>query len=40
MLKTIKKGLDVPISGQPEQDISDAPAATTVALIGDDYVGM
>ena len=40
MLKTIKKGLDVPISGQPEQDISDAPAATTVALLGDDYVGM
>ncbi len=40
MLKTIKKGLDVPISGQPEQDISDAPAATTVALLGEDYVGM
>lgn len=40
MLKTIKKGLDVPISGKPEQDISDAPAATTVALLGEDYVGM
>ena len=40
MLKTIKKGLDVPISGQPEQDISDAPAAKTVAILGDDYVGM
>jgi len=40
MLKTIKKGLDIPISGQPEQDISDAPAATTVALLGEDYVGM
>ncbi|QEG22130.1 Na(+)-translocating NADH-quinone reductase subunit A [Mariniblastus fucicola] len=40
MLKTIKKGLDVPISGRPEQDISDAPAVATVALLGDDYVGM
>ena len=40
MLKTIKKGLDVPISGRPEQDISDAPAATTVALLGEDYNGM
>jgi Na+-transporting NADH:ubiquinone oxidoreductase subunit A len=40
MLKTIKKGLDVPISGKPEQDISDAPKATTVALLGEDYVGM
>lgn len=40
MLKTLKQGLDIPISGQPEQDISDAPAATTVALVGDDYVGM
>lgn len=40
MLKTIKKGLDVPISGRPEQDISDAPAPSTVALVGDDYVGM
>ena len=40
MLKTLKQGLDVPISGQPEQDISDAPAAKTVAILGDDYVGM
>ena len=40
MLKTIKKGLDVPISGPPVQDISNAPAPTTVALLGDDYVGM
>lgn len=40
MLKTIKKGLDIPISGQPVQDISNAPAASTVALLGDDYVGM
>ena len=40
MLKSITKGLDVPISGQPEQDISAAPAAKTVALLGDDYVGM
>jgi Na+-transporting NADH:ubiquinone oxidoreductase subunit A len=40
MLKTIKQGLDVPISGQPVQDISAAPATKSVALLGDDYVGM
>ncbi|GAB4377672.1 MAG: Na(+)-translocating NADH-quinone reductase subunit A [Calditrichia bacterium] len=36
----IKKGLDIPISGSPEQTISDAKETTRVALIGDDYVGM
>ena len=40
MLKTIKKGLDVPISGAPIQDISNAPLPATVAILGDDYVGM
>lgn len=37
---TIKKGLDLPISGAPEQRIEDAPAVTSVAVIGRDYVGM
>lgn len=36
----IKKGLDVPLTGQPVQQISDGPAIRHVALVGDDYVGM
>ncbi len=37
---TIKKGLDVPITGEPEQVIHDGPPVTSVALLGPDYVGM
>ena len=36
----IRRGLDIPISGQPVQEISDAPPLTSVALLGDDYVGL
>lgn len=36
----IKKGLDIPISGQPEQTIRATNEVRRVALIGDDYVGM
>lgn len=36
----ITKGLDVPITGEPQQHISDAPRPRSVALIGFDYVGM
>ena len=36
----ITKGLDIPITGQPEQTITDGPAITKVALIGPDYIGM
>lgn len=36
----LKRGLEIPISGQPQQSISDAPAARSVALVGFDYVGM
>ncbi len=36
----IGRGLDIPISGQPVQEISDAPPLTSVALLGDDYVGL
>ena len=36
----IKRGLDIPIQGAPEQVIEDAPAARSVALVGFDYVGM
>src|SRR5210317_573698 len=36
----IKRGLDLPISGAPDQVISEGPAARSVAIIGFDYVGM
>ncbi len=36
----IKKGLDLPISGSPEQSIHDGPAISRVALLGDDYPGL
>ena len=36
----IRKGLDLPITGNPEQVITDGPAVTEVALVGPDYVGM
>lgn len=36
----IKKGLDLPISGQPEQVIDDGRAVRSVAVLGDDYPGM
>ncbi|NNH95288.1 NADH:ubiquinone reductase (Na(+)-transporting) subunit A [Pasteurella multocida] len=37
---TIKKGLNLPISGTPEQVIRDGNAITEVALLGEEYVGM
>lgn len=37
---TIKKGLDIPIAGEPEQVIHAGPEIARVALIGPDYVGM
>ncbi|MBD1575050.1 MULTISPECIES: Na(+)-translocating NADH-quinone reductase subunit A [Vibrio] len=37
---TIKKGLDLPIAGVPAQVISDGPTIKTVALLGEEYVGM
>jgi Na+-transporting NADH:ubiquinone oxidoreductase subunit A len=36
----IRRGLDLPISGSPEQIINDAPKARSVAIIGLDYHGM
>jgi len=36
----ISKGLDLPITGSPEQTISDGLAVKTVAVLGPDYVGM
>jgi len=36
----IKRGLNLPINGQPEQQIYPGNLVTKVALIGPDYVGM
>lgn len=36
----IKKGLDIPISGKPEQKIRQGNPIRRVALIGDDYIDM
>ena len=36
----IKKGLSIPVSGEPEQAIYDGPAVRSVGLLGFDYVGM
>lgn len=39
-MTVIKRGLDLPITGEPEQRIEVGPAVTRVALLGDDYIGM
>ena len=36
----IKKGLDLPITGQPTQEISGNPSITKVAILGHDYPTM
>ncbi|MEM9700968.1 MAG: Na(+)-translocating NADH-quinone reductase subunit A [Planctomycetota bacterium] len=36
----VPRGVDLPISGAPDQSRIDAKPATRVALLGDDYVGM
>jgi Na+-transporting NADH:ubiquinone oxidoreductase subunit A len=37
---TIKKGLDVPVKGAPQQVIHDGPSIKTVATLGEEFVGM
>jgi len=37
---TIKKGLDVPVVGAPQQVIHDGPTIKTVAALGEEFVGM
>jgi Na+-transporting NADH:ubiquinone oxidoreductase subunit A len=37
---TIKKGLDLPITGEPEQIIEDGNTVNSVAILGIDYVGI
>ncbi|SFF58017.1 Na+-transporting NADH:ubiquinone oxidoreductase subunit A [Fontimonas thermophila] len=36
----LKKGLDLPIQGVPEQTVYDAPAVTTVGVVGADYIDL
>ena len=36
----IRKGLNLPISGAPKQNVAQGNTATKVALVGDDYVGL
>ncbi len=40
MMITIKKGLDLPISGKPEQKIHNGNAVSEVGILGEEYVGM
>ncbi len=36
----ITKGLDIPITGEPDQTVVEGPAISRVALVAADYVGM
>ncbi len=36
----IRRGVDLPISGAPEQDVEDAPNVSQVAVMGADYHGL
>jgi len=36
----IKRGMDIPIQGAPQQTIDNAPAPRAVGVVGFDYVGM
>jgi Na+-transporting NADH:ubiquinone oxidoreductase subunit A len=40
MLIRTKKGLNLPISGEPEQIIHESSVPESVALIGEDYIGI
>lgn len=36
----LKKGLDIPLAGSPKQEITTGNAIRTVAVLGEEYVGM
>jgi len=36
----LKKGLDIPLAGSPKQEITTGNTVTTVAVLGEEYVGM
>ncbi|HNJ86079.1 MAG TPA: NADH:ubiquinone reductase (Na(+)-transporting) subunit A, partial [Agitococcus sp.] len=40
MMVKIKRGLDIPITGAPSQQISDMSSVRSVAILGADYMGM
>jgi Na+-transporting NADH:ubiquinone oxidoreductase subunit A len=40
MMHNVKRGCDLPISGQPEQKIDSKKVVTSVGILGSDYVGM
>ena len=40
MLVKTKKGLDLPITGAPEQSVNAGPDVGSVAVLGQDYVGI
>ncbi|WP_299793362.1 Na(+)-translocating NADH-quinone reductase subunit A [uncultured Shewanella sp.] len=39
-IRIVKKGLDVPIAGEPRQEIDKASRPSRVALLGEEYVGL
>jgi Na+-transporting NADH:ubiquinone oxidoreductase subunit A len=39
-LHPIKKGLNLPITGLPEQSVEDAPTPARVAVVASDFIGM
>ena len=36
----LKRGLDIPLQGEPQQVIQPGPYISQVALVADDYIGM
>ena len=36
----IKKGLNIPINGKPAEEINDSKNSRSVAVLGDDYIGL
>lgn len=40
MVITIKKGLDIPIKGRPIQVVEGRPEVKSVAILGQDYIGL
>jgi len=40
MLIKIKKGLDLPIAGNPKNEVDLSTSINTIALLGPDYIGL
>ena len=39
-MNRIKRGMELPLAGAPEQVIASVQAPRSLAIVGDDYVGM